>query len=103
MQLPTFFKRQVFLNCAPGDITVPGGTFTSTTNSALSQAIGLRVGVGVSEGVSVEPSGVLLGVGELAGLPGVAEGPDTLISIHHGLFPCAPMPKSAPLAFWNIQ
>ena len=45
MQRLTFFKRHVFVNPTPGDITVPGGTLISAMNSALSQATGLIVGV----------------------------------------------------------
>ena len=50
MQDPTFFKRQVFMNCAPGDMTVPGGMFISAINSALSQGVGTNVGVAVAAG-----------------------------------------------------
>src|SRR5687767_14084248 len=33
----------------------------------------------------------------------VAVAPDTLISSHHALLACVPMPKSVPFAFLNIQ
>src|SRR5688572_894013 len=33
----------------------------------------------------------------------VAVAPDTLISSHHGLLACAPMPKSVPLEFLKIH
>ena len=40
MQVPTFFKRQVLSNWAPGAKSVPSGTVTSATNWALSQPAG---------------------------------------------------------------
>lgn len=59
---PKFFSRQVFVKVAAGDTTVPLGTVTCATNSALSQTDGSTVGVlGTGEGVDVDvgdPSGV---------------------------------------------
>ena len=66
--------------------------FATKSNATLDPA---AVGVGVGP--------VAVGVGVLVGPPGVAVGPETLISIHQGLLPCAPRPNRAPLAFLNIQ
>lgn len=122
MQVPTFFNRQVLVKVVPGAKTVPSGTVTSATNSALSHvdegsvtvivpgvfvAVAVKVGVG---GVTV-PVFVEVGLG---GVPvavavavevfvGVTDVPETLISTHQGLLANAPIPNKAPLAFLNIQ
>src|SRR5689334_8997207 len=52
----------------------------------------------------VAKSYAILAPGVTVGPPGVTVGPpETLISTHQGLFACAPIPKSWPLAFLNIQ
>ena len=63
---PLFFNRQVFTKFAPAVISVSSGIVTSLTNCALSQGMGVAVGVGgtgvfVGRGVFVGGKGVLVG------------------------------------------
>src|SRR5512140_3493668 len=51
-----FFMRQVLMNVAPGEKSVPSATVTSATKDALSQADGEMVG-GNPNGVAVAVNG----------------------------------------------
>ena len=67
----------------------------------------IMVGVGDCEAVGVP--GVCVGVGEFDAGDGVNVGPgvtgvsDTTMSANQGSFARGPIPKSDPVAFWNIQ
>jgi hypothetical protein len=56
VQVPIFFKRQVFLKAAPGSYFVPSGTVTSEINCAWSQvaadALEGNASAGTSENIS---------------------------------------------------
>ena len=65
VHVPTFLRRQIFVNWKPGENEVPSGTVTSATNSALLHGI-IFVGVGVIVGVNVGVE-VIVGVGVAVG------------------------------------
>jgi hypothetical protein len=68
---------------------------------------GVRVGVG--DGEAVDSPVVCVEVGEFEVDDGVNVGPgvtgvsETTISTNQGSFASRPIPKSDPVAFWNIQ
>ena len=65
--MPTFRRRQTFVNWKPGVNEVPSGMVTSATNAALSHGV-IRAGVSVMVGEGVRDGvGVVVGVGVAVG------------------------------------